>query len=146
MYKKMVFPAAIREKSQRGVALSCDAHVVSAQSVGIRQPCTESLSETASCRTFLSVQHFCAGNSKWSKDYCPRNLFSGSNSSPEKSLQKNLSIFCLENQSCDRRYVRRSFPFFDQSKAFSSTLPEFSTVCTAWYSEQDVMVLIESAG
>ena len=63
MYKKMVFPAAIREKLQRGVALSCDTHVVSAKSVGIRQPCTESLSETASCRTFLSVQHFCAGNS-----------------------------------------------------------------------------------
>ena len=40
---------------------------------------------------------------KSSKDYCPRNLFSGSNSSPEKSLQKNRSIFCLENQSCDRR-------------------------------------------
>jgi len=62
MYKKMVFPAAIREKSQRGVALSCDAHVVSAKSVGIRQPCSESLSETASCRTFLSVQHFFVGN------------------------------------------------------------------------------------
>jgi len=42
---------------------------------------------------------------KSSKDYCPRNLSSDSNSSPEKSLQKNLSIFCLENQSCDRRYV-----------------------------------------
>jgi len=40
---------------------------------------------------------------KSSKDYCPRNLFSGSKSSPEKSLQKNHSIFCLENQSCDRR-------------------------------------------
>jgi len=26
--KKMVFPAAIREKSQRWVALSCDAHLV----------------------------------------------------------------------------------------------------------------------
>ena len=37
------------------------------------------------------------------KDYCPRNLFSGRNSSPEKSLQKNRSIFGLENQSCDRR-------------------------------------------
>jgi len=37
------------------------------------------------------------------KDYCPRNLFSGSNFSPEKSLQKNLSIFGLENQSWDRR-------------------------------------------
>ena len=59
----MVFPAAIREKSQRGVDLSCDAHVVSAKSVGIRQPCTDSLGESASCRTFFSVQHFCAGNS-----------------------------------------------------------------------------------
>jgi len=39
------------------------------------------------------------------KDCCPRNLFSGSNFSPEKSLQKNLSIFGLENQSCDRRYL-----------------------------------------
>jgi len=28
--KKMVFLAAIHEKSQRGVALSCDAHLVSA--------------------------------------------------------------------------------------------------------------------
>ena len=61
-YKKMVFPAAIREKSQRGVALSCDAQVVSAKSVGIRQPCTKSRSESASCETFFSVQHFCAGN------------------------------------------------------------------------------------
>jgi len=40
---------------------------------------------------------------KFFKDYSPRNLFSGSNFSPGKSLQKNLSIFCLENQSCDRR-------------------------------------------
>jgi len=31
-------------------------------------------------------------------------LFSGSNFSPEKSLQKILSIFGLENQSCDRRH------------------------------------------
>jgi len=30
---------------------------------------------------------------KSSKNYCPRKLFSGSNSSPEKSLQKNRSIF-----------------------------------------------------
>ena len=41
---------------------------------------------------------------KSSKNYCPRKLFSGSNSSPEKSLQKNRSIFGLENRSCDRRY------------------------------------------
>ena len=30
---------------------------------------------------------------------------SGSNSSPEKSLQKNCSIFGLKNRSCDRRYT-----------------------------------------
>jgi len=29
-YKKKVFPAAIREKSQRWIALSCDAHLVPA--------------------------------------------------------------------------------------------------------------------
>ena len=40
---------------------------------------------------------------KSSDNYCPRKLFSGSNSSPEKSLQKNRSIFGLKNQSCDRR-------------------------------------------
>jgi len=43
---------------------------------------------------------------KFFKDYCPRNLFSGSNFSPEISLQKNLSIFCLENQSCDLRRLK----------------------------------------
>jgi len=62
--KKMVFPAAIREKSQRGVALSCDAHVVFARSGKIRQPCTFSLSDPVSCGTFLIELHFCAGN--WS--------------------------------------------------------------------------------
>jgi len=41
---------------------------------------------------------------KSSKNYCPRKLFSGSNSSPEKSLQKNRSIFGLKNRSCDRSY------------------------------------------
>jgi len=40
---------------------------------------------------------------KSSKNFCPRKLFSGSNSSPEKSLQKNRSIFCQKNRSCDRR-------------------------------------------
>ena len=43
---------------------------------------------------------------KSSKNYCPRKLFSGSNSSPGKSLQKNRSIFCLKNWSCDRREER----------------------------------------
>jgi len=46
---------------------------------------------------------------KSSKNYCPRKLFSGSNFSPEKSLQKNRSIFCLENQSCDRRQEPTGF-------------------------------------
>ena len=58
----MVFPAAIREKSQRGVALNWDVQVVSAKSVAMRQPCTELRSKTASCGTFFSVRHFCAGN------------------------------------------------------------------------------------
>ena len=39
--KKMVFLAAIREESLRRVALPWDAHVMSAKSDGIRQPCTE---------------------------------------------------------------------------------------------------------
>jgi len=63
---KMVFPAAIREKSQRWVALSCDAHLMFAREGKIRQPCTFSLSDPVSCGTFLISQHFCAGNSLWS--------------------------------------------------------------------------------
>jgi len=51
------------------------------------------------------------------KDYCPRNLFSGSNFSPEKSLQKNLSIFCLENQSCDRRNAGRRTDLRDKKSS-----------------------------
>ena len=61
-YRKMVFPAAIREKSQRGVTLSCDAHVMFASSDKIRQPCTFSLSDPVLCENFFSSQHFCAGN------------------------------------------------------------------------------------
>ena len=53
-----VFLAAIREKSLRGVALSCDAHVMSASSGKIRQPCTVSLGDPVSCGTFLIEQHF----------------------------------------------------------------------------------------
>jgi len=49
---------------------------------------------------------------KSSKDYCPRDLFSGSNFSPEKSLQKNRSIFRLENQSCDWRHTFYLSVFF----------------------------------
>jgi len=54
-------------------------------------------------------------------DYCPRNLFSGSNFSPEKSLQKNLSIFGLENQSCDRRYYLKSSKNYCPRKLFSGS-------------------------
>jgi len=58
----MVFLVAIREKSLRGVALSWDAHVMSASSGKIRQPCTVSLGDSVWCETFFSSQHFCAGN------------------------------------------------------------------------------------
>jgi len=61
--KKKVFPAAIREKSLRGVALFCDAHVMSTSSGKIRQPCTVSLGDQVLSETFFSSQHFCAGNS-----------------------------------------------------------------------------------
>jgi len=57
----MVFPAAIREKSQRGVALSCDAHVMSASSGKIRQPCTFSLSDPVSCEQFFYRSTFLRG-------------------------------------------------------------------------------------
>jgi len=57
----MVFPAAIREKSQRGVALSCDAHVVSARSGEIRQPCTESLCDQVLSETFFFKSAFLRG-------------------------------------------------------------------------------------
>jgi len=40
--EKMGFLAAIREKSQRWVALSCDAHLVSSGQGRIRQPCVQS--------------------------------------------------------------------------------------------------------
>jgi len=67
------------------------------------------------------------------KDYCPRNLFSGSNFSPEKSLQKNLSIFCLENQSCDRRNERLLFKLSDltHSSRRHNSLPRSSQRCYA---------------
>ena len=59
--KKMVFPAAIRENSQRGVALSCDAHVVFASSGEIRQPCTVSLGDSVSCEIFFNRSAFLRG-------------------------------------------------------------------------------------
>jgi len=40
--EKMGFLAAIRGKSQRWVALSCDAHLVSSCQGRIRQPCVQS--------------------------------------------------------------------------------------------------------
>ena len=102
-YKKMVFLAAIREKSQRGVALSCDAHVVSAKSVGIRQPCTESLSETASCRTFFSVQHFCAGN--YGTTHCLQ-PFDWPNRWIHESWSK---VFGVRNPEISHRFLMSNF-------------------------------------
>ena len=61
--EKMGFLTAIREKSQRWVALSCDAHVVSAGQGRIRQPCVQSSSGTKLVRTFFEYPPFCAGNS-----------------------------------------------------------------------------------
>jgi len=58
----MVFLAAIREKSQCWVALSCDVHLVSAGLGRIRQPCFQSLSEWNLVRTFFKHSPFCAGN------------------------------------------------------------------------------------
>ena len=54
--------------------------------------------------TALDPYHEITWLLKIERIFCPRKLFSGSNSSPEKSLQKNRSIFCLKNRSCDRRY------------------------------------------
>ena len=51
--EKMGFLAAIREKSQRWVALSCDAHLVPAGLGRIRQPCFQSSSEPNLVRTFF---------------------------------------------------------------------------------------------
>jgi len=45
---------------------------------------------------------------KSSDIFGPRKLFLGKNSSPEKSLQKNRSIFGLKNPSCDWRDCHRS--------------------------------------
>ena len=63
--KKMVLPAAICEKLQCWVALSCDAHLVPACLGRIRQPCFRSLSEWNLVRTFFEHSPFCAGN--WGK-------------------------------------------------------------------------------
>ena len=57
----MVFPTAIREKSQRGVDLSYDALVMSASSGKIRQPCTFSLSDPVSCEQFFYRSAFLRG-------------------------------------------------------------------------------------
>ena len=60
--KKIVFPAAIGEKSRCWVALSYDAHSVSAGLVRIRQPCVWSSSESNLVRTSFKRSPFCAGN------------------------------------------------------------------------------------
>jgi len=51
--KKMVFLAAIREKSQCWVFLSCDAHLVSAGLGRIRQPCFRRSARWNLVRTFF---------------------------------------------------------------------------------------------
>jgi len=61
--KKMVFLAALREKSRCWVTLSYDAHSVSAGLGRIQQPCFQSLSEWNLERTFLKHSPFCTGNS-----------------------------------------------------------------------------------
>ena len=68
--KRMVFLAAICGKSLRRVVLPCDAHVMSASSDGIRQPCFRSRRFLNLCRTFLIDLHFCAGNSLGARYYC----------------------------------------------------------------------------
>ena len=60
--EKMGFPAAIREKSQREIALLCDAHSVPSGWDTIGQPCVQSFSESNLVRTFWIVQPLCAGN------------------------------------------------------------------------------------
>ena len=60
--QKMVLPAAIRGKSQRWVALSCDAHSFPSGWGRIGQPCVRSSSESDLERTFFSCSPFCAGN------------------------------------------------------------------------------------
>jgi len=61
--KKMVLPAAIREKSQRQIALLCDAHSVPSGWDTIGHPCLWSSSESDLQRTFFEHSPFCAGNS-----------------------------------------------------------------------------------
>ena len=63
--------------------------------------------------TALDPYHEITWLLKIERIFCTRKLFSGSYSSPEKSLQKNRSIFGLENQSCDRRKAS-----FDGSNKF----------------------------
>jgi len=60
--KKMIFQAAIREKSRCWVVLSYDTHLVSAGLGRLRQPCFRSLSDWILVRTFFKHLPFCAGN------------------------------------------------------------------------------------
>jgi len=64
--EKMVFPAAIRGKSQRWVALSCDAHLVSSGQDRIRQPCVQSSYwDQTRANIFFNVHHFARETPKY---------------------------------------------------------------------------------
>ena len=65
--------------------------------------------------TALDPYHEITWLLKIERIFCPRKLFSGSISSLEKSLQKNRSIFCLKNWSCDRRNVRWGGVFLERT-------------------------------
>jgi len=73
--QKMVFPAAIREKSRCWVAFSYDAHSVSAGLGRIRQPCFRLLSDWILVRTFLKHSPFLRGK---------QSLFAIWSSSPQR--------------------------------------------------------------
>ena len=54
----MVFPAAIRGKSQRWVALSCDAHLVLPVRVEYGSRAPSRLANQVLCEHFFNVHHF----------------------------------------------------------------------------------------
>jgi len=53
--------------------------------------------------TALNPYHEITRLLKIERHFLPEKAVLGKNSSPEKSLQKNRSIFCLQNPSCYRR-------------------------------------------
>jgi len=67
--KKMGFLAAIREKSQSWVVLSCDAHLVSAVRVGYGSRASGPLANQISCEHFLNIRHFARETHNCSTEY-----------------------------------------------------------------------------